>query len=134
MTISTALSFKKFRIFVKDDFQIVTEDCLNMNIWVPEEHDGTVMVWIFGGGKSLIPKMRLNCKISGFFSGSPSLQLYDGTVLASKRKAIVVNINYRLELPFGSQKWDFLGWVHLGFSISERTHRFKETWDYSTSN
>uniref|UniRef100_A0A0R3RWZ5 Acetylcholinesterase n=1 Tax=Elaeophora elaphi TaxID=1147741 RepID=A0A0R3RWZ5_9BILA len=64
----------------------VQEDCLRLNIWAPAYASNlTTMVWLFGGG---------------YYSGSPSLILYDGKAMAITSNVVVVNINYRLG-PFG---------------------------------
>ncbi|XP_062578520.1 acetylcholinesterase-like [Saccostrea cucullata] len=62
----------------------MSEDCLHLNIWVPKVSGDTkltTMVWIYGGG---------------FIAGSPTLDLYDGAMLASSQQVIVISINYRL--------------------------------------
>ena len=59
-----------------------SEDCLFLNIWVPTatQEPLPVMVWIHGGG---------------FFNGTGSLPLYDGTRLA-EHDVVLVSINYRV--------------------------------------
>ncbi|MBN2168452.1 MAG: carboxylesterase family protein [Actinobacteria bacterium] len=60
-----------------------SEECLHLNVWVPERQDKTalpVLVWLHGGG---------------FTTGAGSLELYKGTNLAS-RGFIVVTLNYRV--------------------------------------
>ncbi len=59
----------------------MSEDCLSLNIWAPENaRNAPVFVWIHGGSLT---------------SGSSNEQMYDGARLA-ERGIIVVSINYRL--------------------------------------
>ena len=63
----------------------VSEDCLYLNVWAPENADGLpVMVWFHGGSH---------------VSGQAHSLIFDGTSLA-QRGVIVVTVNYRLG-PFG---------------------------------
>lgn len=58
------------------------DDCLYLNLWVPEgEGPFPVMLWFHGGG---------------YLSGSPSQLLYNGEGLAREQNVIVVNASYRL--------------------------------------
>ena len=60
----------------------VSEDCLSLNVWVPEgAQDAPVFVWIHGG--SLV-------------TGAGSQDMYDGARLARETGLIVVTVNYRL--------------------------------------
>jgi len=67
-----------------------SEECLNLNVWVPDGTNLPVLVWIHGGA---------------FYRGSGGDELFDGAHLAHRTHAIVVTINYRLgALGFLSQR------------------------------
>ncbi|KAM3919004.1 cholinesterase-like [Leptodactylus fuscus] len=61
----------------------MSEDCLNLNVWVPQtmSKPAHVMVFIHGGG---------------FYFGSSASDMYDGSVLAASEEVIVVSMNYRV--------------------------------------
>lgn len=64
----------------------IDEDCLNVNIWVPERVEGDtrprpVMVWVHGGA---------------YFIGFSAQPIYNGRSLAENGDVIVVTLNYRL--------------------------------------
>ncbi|XP_030043211.1 acetylcholinesterase isoform X3 [Microcaecilia unicolor] len=61
----------------------MSEDCLYLNIWAPSPRpqSATVLVWIYGGG---------------FYSGSSTLDVYDGKYLSYVENIVVVSMNYRV--------------------------------------
>jgi para-nitrobenzyl esterase len=59
------------------------EDCLHLDIWVPEELTAKAPVFVFLHG-------------GAFMTGGGSLPCYDGSVLAARSGMIVVNVSYRL--------------------------------------
>ncbi|XP_025115426.1 cholinesterase 2-like isoform X2 [Pomacea canaliculata] len=62
----------------------MSEDCLYLNVWVPKGFSSSpraTMVWIFGGG---------------FWAGTSTLDIYDGSKLAATENVIVVSLNYRV--------------------------------------
>ncbi len=70
---------------VKDQEVYGSEDCLSLNIWVPDgakpEDNKAVMLWIHGGA---------------FLFGASWTGIYDGAYTAAAEDVIVVSINYRL--------------------------------------
>jgi carboxylesterase type B len=63
-----------------------SEDCLYLNIWVPVNNvhpiSMAVLIWIYGGA---------------FVTGSSTLDVYDGRILAATNNVIVVSMQYRLQ-------------------------------------
>jgi para-nitrobenzyl esterase len=69
------------------------EDCLVLNVWTPTLHDQRkrpVMVWLHGGG---------------FYAGSGSRNVFDGTRLCQRGDVVVVTVNHRLNV---------FGFLYLG--------------------
>lgn len=75
---------EQVRAILGDDY-IMSEDCLNINVWSPAA-DGNkrpVMVWIYGGG---------------FVTGMSSHPTYNGASFAEKGDIVFVSFNYRVGL------------------------------------
>ncbi|MCC6633129.1 MAG: carboxylesterase/lipase family protein [Gammaproteobacteria bacterium] len=70
---------------------IETEDCLNVTVYTPgiDSARRPVMVWLHGGG---------------YFAGSGSNPMYEGSSLAVHGDVVVVNVNHRLNV---------LGYAHM---------------------
>ncbi|XP_037510153.1 acetylcholinesterase isoform X1 [Rhipicephalus sanguineus] len=64
----------------------MSEDCLTLNVWVPRprpnaSQPAAVLVWIYGGG---------------FYSGTSTLDVYDGRTLVAEERVVLVSMNYRV--------------------------------------
>jgi len=70
---------------------IESEDCLNLTLYTPgiDSARRPVMVWLHGGG---------------YFAGSGSNPMYEGSFLATRGDVVVVNVNHRLNV---------LGYLHM---------------------
>ncbi len=80
-----------------EEGSIESEDCLNLTLYTPgiDSAHRPVMVWLHGGG---------------YFAGSGSNPMYEGSFLATRGDVVVVNVNHRLNV---------LGHLHLPDSGAE---------------
>uniref|UniRef100_A0A915CYS2 Carboxylic ester hydrolase n=1 Tax=Ditylenchus dipsaci TaxID=166011 RepID=A0A915CYS2_9BILA len=82
-----------------------SEDCLYLSLYVPEKVDSTrklaVLVWVYGGG---------------FWSGSATLDVYDGKIFSSEEDVIIVAMNYRVQHGSLDQLLA-LKWVHTNIEV-----------------
>ena len=79
--------------FVGVGAEVMSEDCLTLNVWTPSTDRSTslpVLFWIHGGG---------------FGSGGPAFLNTDGTALARRGDVVVVSITHRLNA---------FGYLYLG--------------------
>lgn len=75
------VSFQPYDASVGHDAQDMSEDCLSLNIWAPQEPGPyPVLVWIHGGGQTI---------------GSPRRMAYEGSHFARKG-CVCVTVGYRL--------------------------------------
>lgn len=78
------------------------DDCLNLNIWAPEDaHQLPVVVWLYGGG---------------FEQGAASMDMFDGDALAAETPAVVVTVNYRVGA------YGFASLAHRGGALAEASN------------
>ena len=97
--LSSFHGFVPHEVEVMDRDEMMSEDCLVLNVWTPALDRGRklpVMVWLHGGG---------------YTSGSGGFICYDGIQLARKHEVVVVTVNHRLG-P--------LGYLYLAGFGSER--------------
>jgi hypothetical protein len=97
MHLTTWMFDINFLIFFSACPDVVSEDCLYLNIFVPKTHTKKllpVFVYIHGGN---------------FIQGNPGSSLFQGHHFAEKADTIVVTISYRLGAfvreNFNSHKW-----------------------------
>lgn len=83
------------------------EECLSLNVWAPASAPTAplpVLVFVHGGGNA---------------QGAGSFPYYDGTVFASKARAVVVTVNYRLSS---------FGWLAQPFLAAESRRGVSGNW------
>lgn len=78
-----------------DGYNAMSEDCLKMDVWSPNNQVGLkpVMVFVYGGGaQSYLVKERFKSvlTIPGFERGSVNNPAYQGALMAAKQDVIVV--------------------------------------------
>ncbi|VEN54611.1 unnamed protein product [Callosobruchus maculatus] len=60
----------------------ISEDCLYLNIWVPQRRPKVpVLIWIYGGG---------------YMSGTATLDIYNSDIIAATSDVIVASMQYRV--------------------------------------